>query len=384
MRITPALALLAGLASVASAAEQWNVVDADFASRVMTITKLDSTQATGSLPSGEAKTVPMKAFVQASRSVKIEPPKGLVLLVAGGDRLVGQPRKLDGSTLVWFTAGIGEVPVPIERALGILRDETSHPQLMADRGSDELRLANGDSISGIITEFTERSISITPTGADAVDVPIDNLRHVLLATPPQGRPDGAAPGFVVRLVNGSVVSCDKLAIASNGVTLTFAGGAGATVPEEMVAAIEHTGGPVAWLSSRTPSESIYTPFFDAAFVPQMDRTVTGEPLRFAGQTYARGIGVHSKTRLTWTLEPGDKSFRTRYAIDPSLGYADVDIRIYVDDKPVHEQKHVKAASLSPVIKADLKGAKTLTLEVDYGAGYDIQDRVMFLESAILR
>lgn len=384
MRFAPALAILASVASLSHAAEQWLVTDAEFNTRSMSITALDDSAAKGNLPSGEEKSVALTSFVQATRNVKIEQPKGLILFVAGGDRLIGQPKALDGSTLVWFASGIGEVPVPIERALGILRDEPNNRNLLADRGEDELRLANGDVVKGIVTGVAERAITIGPTGGNPLDVPAESVRQLLFATPPGGRAKTTVPGFVVRLTTGTIVSCDKLTIANDQVKLTFASGASASVPSALVAGIEHTNGPVAWLSSRTPAESTYTPFLDAGFVPQMDRAVTGEPLRFAGQTYVRGIGLHSKSRLIWQLEPGDKSFRTRYAIDPSLGYADVDVRILVDEKVVHEQKHVKAATLSPVIKADLKSAKTLTIEVDYGAGYDIQDRVMFLEPAIVR
>ena len=51
---------------------------------------------------------------------------------------------------------------------------------------------------------------------------------------------------------------------------------------------------------------------------------------------------------------------------------------------VHEKKNVRAGTLSPVITVDLAGAKSLTLEVDYGAGTDVQDRLVWLEPALLK
>ena len=42
------------------------------------------------------------------------------------------------------------------------------------------------------------------------------------------------------------------------------------------------------------------------------------------------------------------------------------VRIKLDDKVVYEKTHVRSGQISPVIYQDLKGAKTLTLEVDGG------------------
>ena len=362
------------------AAERWTVTTGDFKSSPIVISVIDDQQVSGT----ERQSVPLAQFVQATRSVKIEPAKGLVLCVAGGDRLIGQPLRIDGANLVWFAAGIGEVAVPLEKALGVLRDQTAQSDLLDARGEDEIHLLNGDAVKGIVTAVAEKSVTITPAGAAAIEVPVDNIRDILFAAPPQGRGDLKPARFTLRLSTASVLSCDSIKLAGDKLNFTVSGGAKASVPTALVASIEHTGGPVAWLSTRTPSEATYVPFFEGDFTPQFDRTVTGDPIRVNGQIVQRGIGMHSKTRMTWPVLPGDKTFRARYQIDPSLGYADVDVRVFVDDKLVHETKSFKAGATSPVVEADLSGAKTLTLEVDYGQGYDVHDRLTWIEPAIVR
>ncbi len=379
-RLLPILALIP---SLSYAAERWSVLTSDFKSSAMVISKIDNKQVVATDKS-ESPSVSLESFVQATRSLKIDQPAGMVLCLAGGDRLIGQPRKLDGANLVWFAAGIGEVSVPIERAMGILRDKSTLPDLDADRGEDEIRLLNGDTVKGIVTVFAERSITITPTGGNAVEIPLDNIRDLLLAKPPQGRGEAKPVAFTLRLSTGSVVSCESLDLNGDKIKFSVTGGAKASVPTSIVAAIEHTGGPVTWLSTRTPSEVSYTPFFHGQFAPQMDRTVTGDPIRFGNQIIQRGIGMHSKTRMTFPILPGDLTFRSRYAIDPSLGYADVDVRVYLDGKQVHETLGFKAADPSPALELDISNSKTLTLEVDYGKGYDIQDRLTWIEPAIIR
>lgn len=372
--------LLAGLSGTVFGADRWQVTTGDFKTEPLIVAQIDDKQVAGP---DQAK-VPLSDLVQLTRTVTVEAPSGLVLCVAGGDRLVGQPIRIDGADLVWFAAGVGEVAIPIERAKGILRDRTTTPGLDAERGSDEIHLLNGDSVKGIITATTDKAVSITPAGGNALEVPLDNVRDILLATPPQGRSEIKPSAFLLRLANSAVISVDELRLNDEKINFVAPGGRKASVPTSFVASIEHNAGPIVWLSARDPVEVVYTPFFEGRFTPVMDRTVNGEPIRLGNRTIQRGIGMHSKTRMTFNLQPGDKTFRTRYAIDPLLGYANVDVRIYVDDKVQHETKGFKAGDVSPMVDLPLKGAKNLTLEVDYGAGYDIQDRLNWIEPAILR
>jgi hypothetical protein len=77
--------------------------------------------------------------------------------------------------------------------------------------------------------------------------------------------------------------------------------------------------------------------------------------------------------------------RTQYAIEPDdAPYANVTVRIKLDGKVVHERMDFAAGELSPVITLDTGGARTLTLEVDYGKNADVQDRFLWIEPALLR
>ena len=61
------------------------------------------------------------------------------------------------------------------------------------------------------------------------------------------------------------------------------------------------------------------------------------------------------------------------------------VRIKVDGKVVHEQPNLRADVLAPVVIVDLPtAAKMLTLEVDYGAANDTQDRFNWIEPALLK
>ena len=116
----------------------------------------------------------------------------------------------------------------------------------------------------------------------------------------------------------------------------------------------------------------------------VDATLDGDPIRFADQTYAHGIGVHSYSRLSFAIDPSILAFRTRYAIDGPQPYANVTVRIKLDGRIAYEQADVMAGKLWGPLVVETRGAKTLTLEVDYGKNQDVQDRFNWIEPALLR
>lgn len=377
------LILTGEVGSAFGSPETWRVVTGDFRVRSMDLSRIDGQSVVGK-EQGRVETVDLESFVMASRNARLEPPEGLVLCLAGGDRLIGQPVGLDSTHLTWFASGIGPIRVPIEQALGILRNSIDDPRLTEVRNEDVLSLSNGDVVRGIVTSVAERTLKIAPAGADPIPMSVETIQELLFATPPQGRPVSPLSGYVLRLINGTIVSCQKLELKDNKLFVTLNDRSSSWIPVHLVVSIEHTSGPVQWLSTRQPLEIIYIPYFEGNFVPVMDKTVTGDPIRMNGQPVLRGIGMHSHTRMTFPIQVGDRKFRSRYWIEPSLSYANVDVRIYLDGKVVHENKGFKAGDLSPVVDVDVTHGKTLTLEVDYGQGYDVQDRIVWVEPAIIR
>lgn len=370
--------------AVARADDGWTLTTRDFKNETVTPVSIDASRLTVKAADGSTRDVPLTSLVQLIGPARSSTPTGLTLWVAGGQRLVGTPRRIDGANLIWFTAGVGEVAVPLESLLGVLRDRGANDGLNDARAEDVARLTTGDSVRGILTEATDDTLVFTPATGDGVRVAMANVVSVLFASPPGGRKSLPPPPFLVRIAGGSVIACERVTLADDSLSLRTVSGSTTNVDLAQIEAIEHTGGPVAWLSSRGPDASVHTPYLDGEFPARMDGNVTGGPIRFGGVAYARGIGVHSRSRLDFTLRPGDARFRTRYAIDGNAPRADVDVRVLLDGKPVHERKNFRVGTLSPLVELEVIGAKTLTLEVDYGAGYDVQDRLNWIEPAFVR
>ena len=119
------------------------------------------------------------------------------------------------------------------------------------------------------------------------------------------------------------------------------------------------------------------------YVP--NRNVLGAPIRVAGETFDYGIGVHSRSSLTYDLKGIYREFVTSLGIDDSGGsYADVAVLILVDGKRRFDQSHVKRGKLLGPVRLDVTKAKRLELIVDYGDNGDIQDRFDWVEAALIR
>jgi hypothetical protein len=191
-------------------------------------------------------------------------------------------------------------------------------------------------------------------------------------------------GYRVGLIDGSAITSAAIRLVDQKLSIALSDGSTRVVPQSSLVFIEHVNGPVVWVSSLLPTESIQTPFMDLFWPARMDRTVDGDPIRFGERTFARGIGVHSYSKLSYALDPGFKLFRTQYAISGEGPYANVTVRIALDGMVVHEQAELRAGVLAPPVLIDLDGNKQLTLEVDYGQNYDVQDRFNWIEPALLR
>jgi hypothetical protein len=377
--------------AAARAEDTWTLTTADFARATVTLRGM-SASGVDVTENGSDKTVALDRVLRLDRDTK--PPTAAakyVLYLQGGDRMAGEPGDLKDEVLTWKSPAVGELKLPLSKLLAISR-LPSVSGLDDERKEDAVVLSNRDVVRGVVAGIEEGKI-LVQSNNDTVPVPFSSADTILFAGAAAKR--GAAErAFRVRLVDGSIFTSPHLKIDAGKLTLDLPAAGGKTEPRQAdllnVVAIEQINGPVAWLSDRTPTVNQQVPFNSETTYPaKMDRNVFGKPLRFGGQTFEKGIGAHANSVLTFPLDPagGYRFFRTRYAIDAGsgdAGRADVNVRILADRKVVYEQKDVRAFKLSPVVTVDVSGAKTLTLEVSAAGVTDTQDRLDWLEAALVK
>ena len=377
------LALLVLLvASAASAQDHWTLTTADFRSEPVVLKALNSTGAkVAPAAGGDERTVTMDQFLLIHRAIPLSPPSGrFVLHMIGGDKIGGEPVALKGESLVWNNPALGEISIPTSRLLAITPPDRYAPQ--ERNREDVVSLANGDAVRGIIASLSAEKITLQ-TSAGNSDVPMASVASVAFAVTPSGNSDARA--FRVRLDDGSSLVGPDVKLQGDTLVLTLAKNTERKLAIGHVAAIEQVNGPVSWLSSRNPSEAVYYPFFGRSqeIPARVDRNWTGGEIAFKDHVFARGIGVHAYSRISWLLDGKFAAFRTRFAVDGDSPEADLAVRVKLDDKVVFEQEHVRAGALSAPVIEDLGTAKKLTLEVDGGTGY-VEDRLNWIEPALLK
>lgn len=378
------LLALIGAVAPALAVGLWTLTTADFEKSQVTLSELRGETLVVRPVGGEATVeVPLDRFLELQRN---DPPaaekRGLALHLVGGGVLVGTPVRVEGDTVIWSTASVGDLPASLRRAVGISRAGQPLPRSGDASNQDRVQLLNGDIIEGILADASAEELTLQIVGGDPIPVPLDSVASVVFAAGAREEPS-RTPGFQVCLADGSTVRAQRLSLADGQLEFAIADES-RRVPLDAVWSIEQVNGPVTWLSDLPPVENVQRPFMGEPVPAHFNETLAGHPIQIAGQSFGKGIAVHSYSRLVYDVSEGFRTFRTRYAIEGPADKADVTVRILVDGKLAHEQANVTAGAISPVHTIDLAGAKQLTLEVDYGQTYDVQDRLIWLEPALLR
>jgi hypothetical protein len=378
------LVVLLSVAFSARAETKWTITTANFQSKQLDVSSIDDDGVSVLEKVGQpARVIKWDGLLAIDRAIDAKASGKFTLLLAGGDQIRGEPAKIDGETLTWHAASVGDMQIALKQVLAISKSAQPRGREGEKQAEDVVLLSNGDSVRGIVSSLADKQLTVQVNGTPT-PVPLDSVATITFAS--TGAPPASSTRvFRIRLSDDSLITAQSVKTSGDQLAITLAG-AVRNVPLGSVAAIEQMNGPVSWLSSRAPSQNVQTPMLQTSRPARMDRSVTGKPIRFGERSYARGIGVAPYSKITWPLDPsrGYQSFRTQYAIDGASPYADVTVRVLLDDKVAHERKGFGAGELSPVILVPLGGAKTLTLEVDFGANYNVQDRLNWIEPALTR
>jgi hypothetical protein len=359
----------------------WNLTDAEFRSSAVRIDSIDSS---GIHWAGG--TAPWDDVLEIWRSAAAEPDISgkLNLCFRSGDRISGEPVAFDGDNLQWNASALGKVGFSIDSVAGIVRTGYSADDIDEPRTDDVVKLANGDSTHGIVTQMNGDGVTIQ-AGDATPTLPWDSISAVLFSSVPGNAGLGDRRGFRVRMTDEESFIADGVELSGKQVTVNLADMSRRLIDASQIVEIEQLNGPIGWLTSRRPVENLYKPMFSENFPARIDRTVAdGRRISEKFPGFRHGIGCHSYSKLTYELSGKWAGFRTQFAVDSDSPLADVTVRIYLDDKVVYEQKDVRAGRIWDAVTIPLSRAKRLSLEVDYGANFATEGRFVWLDPAFVK
>lgn len=131
-----------------------------------------------------------------------------------------------------------------------------------------------------------------------------------------------------------------------------------------------------------PKEFDYS---DYLFKVRRDRAQGGGPISIDGKVYAKGLGVHAISRLTFNLNRGYSRFVSDIGVDDSAGdKGSVVFKVYADGELIYESEVLRGTAPARSIDLDVLNVRQLVLEVTAGDDDDIFDRANWANAKVVR
>lgn len=311
-------------------------------------------------------------------------PAALVML-RNGDRLRGTLRHVwppaverDGAITVVPPAWVAGVRVG------------ARPAATAAGAKDAVELKNGDRVEGHLEGAREGRLRVS-TSVGPVSIDPARIQAIVMAS--GDGPVAPARGIEATLetTGGERITGEWRALTATEVHVKPAWGEELAVPRERALRLSVLNGRLIFLSDVRPAEVQQTPYFESHVpsgpVPpyQVDRSDGGRLLRLGGRIYARGLGVHSRSALTYTLAGSFKAFAATIGIDSEVGNGgSVLFRIAGDDRTLYQSPVMRGGDAPVPVTVDVSGVLLLRLEVDYADSGDVADHADWAEARLLK
>jgi hypothetical protein len=324
---------------------------------------------------------------------QVMPVSGWQVLLANGDRIRATTHHSSQELLRVNSELLGDLEIPLERVLGFVINAPAEPavreKLLASvmsgqRKQDVIVLANADELKGTFLGLDDDAIRLDgPQGE--VEIKRTGVRAVALSSDLISFPAPKDLYAKVFLADGSELAMlDGRLDGSN-----FRGRAAfereVSVPLEQLVAIEFRNGRLTYLSDLEPADYRHTPYLAVRYSYQRDRSVLGNVLSLRGQVFRKGLGMHSRSELSYQLNGQFRRFEAAVGIDDeTAGQGSAVFRVLLDGRPAWESQPVNGQSAPQRVQLDLARAQKLTLVVDFGALGDVQDHADWVEARLIR
>ncbi len=142
---------------------------------------------------------------------------------------------------------------------------------------------------------------------------------------------------------------------------------------------------LAFLSDLDPTNQVIEGLIHDPWRVQRDKNLLGGALSIGGRTFARGLGVHSRTEITYKLNEAFDRFAATIGIDDAVRpLGSVVMRVMGDTRILFDSGEVRGTDPARDILVDVAGIGELTLIVDYGEGLDVSDHADWGDARLIR
>jgi NPCBM/NEW2 domain len=321
-------------------------------------------------------------------------PREPQLLLVGGDRIVGEIVDCDGRGLRFRPKSAGgmegNMRVPLSRVdvlwlaprpRELCESDPRYAALKGARQRDLLLLRNGDAISGDLLgiDGTTQKTRLQTSR----ELAIENAKIAAVGFNTQLARARTPKGIYARVVltDGSRLTLQSASADAKSLTAETDFKAKLTIRWEDIVALDLFGGAAEYLSDLRPKKYDYAPFLSERYPWVADRNVEDGPIQLRTKDgpahFDKGLGLHSQCKLVYALDGKYRTFEAGVGLDEELGKkGDAEVRILIDGKQGSgsQRRLTHGGELWPV-RMDIRNAKELTIEVNWGNGGHVGDAV---------
>ena len=157
------------------------------------------------------------------------------------------------------------------------------------------------------------------------------------------------------------------------------------LPIEQISEIRFRSDRVRFLDELTPAKYEFEPFGGTRWPYRVNRSVSNQPMRIGGQSFDRGIGVHSRSVLTYDVPQGFRQLAATIGIDEAVGdQGNAIFRVLADGKEAFNSGPVTGRDAPRPLLASIEGARQIQLVVEFGDDLDIGDQADWAEVRLIK
>lgn len=317
------------------------------------------------------------------------------LILSDGEIIIAQISKLENEKLYVYLLDINkEIPLAIDIVRVYINNFYIDNSMRTDetfldkknKTEDEIFFINGDSDRGTIASLSSNEVKLASTiYSKDKTYSLSKIAYISFAVLEEEKKLPTDIYGVFYLTNGGIIKGKLLGFVTSKELVeidSFALGK-LSIPLDLLHTFYFNNSNCSFLSDMKPvkvrEELSFHSKYDPKFPFQKDRSSYNPlsskltPININGILYAKGLGVHAFSSLTYELSRKYSKFFATIGIDKSgRGRAawqcgKATFVVEVDGKKVFE-KNMKCTDKAKKINIDVKGAKTLTLIVKEHGG----------------
>ena len=287
------------------------------------------------------------------------------------EKLFGKLEKVTEESLQLTTPWQDKLEIPLARVIGIYLAQPERKEMpeafakrLKSRSTDDLLLARTKdaevvAIAGIFEGSDESKLTFRYQDKSRT-LPITMVEGIVMATRPEAKESAElAPTYV--LPNGMAISGKWKDLDTAIWKVETPWGQELKLPAPEVQSVRFRGGKMTYLSDLVPSKVEEAPFFGRRLSWKRNVNLLGQPLKMNGQTFERGLAVHSRCVLTYDLNRAYTTFEAFVGFDETMGVKGrVDCRVFADGKEIYANPDLRADG--PPLSAQIAGRRRRAVE----------------------